>query len=252
MRLGAAQMFIADSPAANLAKIARMAREAASRGVELLVFPEMCLTGYNPRTIGRPGFAAELEEALGKLGRWSAKWGLGLVVGRAAWVGEKLFNAASVWLPDGTVHTYYKMHLTAVEERYFAAGTAPLVFSYKEHRFGVLICRDQNYPELARSLKEKGAEALLILSAHYYSPGEARWKVDKNRALPIARAVENHCYVLLANAVGCHLGLVSLGNSLIVDPEGAVVSSADESSEVVITCDLVPPACCGVNDGQSR
>ncbi|HBT47991.1 MAG TPA: carbon-nitrogen hydrolase family protein [Peptococcaceae bacterium] len=238
MRLGVAQMFIADTLQANQRKILQMAREAARRGVELLVFPEMSLTGYNPATIGAPGFRAELDGALAKIAGYSARLGMGLVVGRAALAGEKLFNAASVFLPDGSVHTYYKIHLTALEEKYFSPGDSPLIFTYKGFTVGIMICRDQNYPELARSLKQGGAEALLILSAHYYPPAEARWKIDKNRALPIARAVENNCYVFLANAVGSHIGMVSLGNSLIADPHGVVVASADESTEGILTCDI--------------
>lgn len=238
MRLGVAQMFIADTLQANQRKILEMAREAARRGVELLVFPEMSLTGYNPATIGAPGFKDKLEGALAKIAGYSARLGVGLVVGRAAFVGDKLFNAASVFLPDGSVHTYYKIHLTALEQEYFSPGDSPLAFTYKGLTAGIMICRDQNYPELAKSLRERGAGALLILSAHYYPPPEARWKLDKNRALPIARAVENNCYVLLANAVGSHIGMVSLGNSLIADPNGVVVASAGEAMEGILTCDI--------------
>ncbi|AOQ25041.1 Formamidase [Moorella thermoacetica] len=238
MRLGAAQMFIADSMAVNEATILRLAGEAAGRGVELLVFPEMGLTGYNPAALGRPGFKEELEGALTRIARRAVDLGVGLIVGRAEFAGERLFNAASVFLPDGSVHTYRKIYLTDAEARYFTPGTGHLVFNYKGSKFGVIICRDQNYPELARQIAAEGARALFILSAHYYQPGEARWKLPKNRALPIARAVENHCYVLLANAVGSHIGMVSLGNSLIADPEGGLVVMADEASETLLTCDL--------------
>ncbi|MBE3572181.1 MAG: carbon-nitrogen hydrolase family protein [Moorella humiferrea] len=238
MRVGAAQMFIADSLAVNEAAILRLAAEAAGRGVELLAFPEMGLTGYNPAILGRPGFKEEVEGSLARIARGAVDLGVGLIVGRAEFAGEHLFNAASVFLPDGSVHTYRKMYLTEAEARYFSPGTDHLVFSYKGNRFGVIICRDQNYPELARRIAEEGIQALFILSAHYYQPGEARWKLPKNRALPIARAVENHCYVLLANAVGSHIGMVSLGNSLIVDPDGGLVVMADEASETLLTCDL--------------
>lgn len=238
MRLGVAQMFIADSLEVNEAAILRLAAEAAGRGVELLAFPEMSLTGYNPAVLGRPGFKEELEGSLDRIARAAGDLGVGLLVGRAEFAGDRLFNAATVFLPDGRLHTYRKIYLTEVEARYFTPGTGHLVFSYKGYRFGVIICRDQNYPELARQIAAEGARALFILSAHYYQPGEARWKLPKNRALPIARAVENRCYVLQANAVGSHIGMVSLGNSLIADPEGGLVVMADEASETLLTCDL--------------
>ena len=72
---------------------------------------------------------------------------------------------------------------------------------------------------------------LFILSAHFYNPKEARWKLEKNRAIPITRAVENGIYVLSQHC-STHLGHDKFwGNSLIVDPDGAVVVSAGEKSE---------------------
>lgn len=238
MRLGAAQMFITNNVATNTSTILRMAEEARLKGVDLLVFPEMCLTGYDKKTLGRSDIEEELARALERIGSQVEKLKTGLIIGRAEFKDGKMYNAASVILPDGIRHTYYKIHLTAAEEKFFTPGTQPLSFTYKGKRFGVIICRDQNYPELARSSCPEGTSALFILSAHYYNPAEARWKLPKNRALPIARAVENHCYVLLANAVGSHIGLISLGNSLIADPEGALVALADEASETLITCDI--------------
>lgn len=237
MRLGAAQMFIANELEFNTKTVLKMAEEAARKGVELLVFPEMCLNGYNPSTLTQGNFEEKLNMALDKISRKSAELDLGLIVGRAVLTGEKLYNAATVILPDGATHTFYKNNLTAAEETYFTPGTEPLTFAYQGCTFGVIICRDQNYPELARK-SCKNADALFILSAHYYKPLEARWKVDKNQALPIARAVENHCYVVMANTIGSHIGMISLGNSLIADPEGALVVLADESSETIITCDI--------------
>lgn len=238
MRLGVAQMFITDTLPSNEAAIVEMAKTAAARGVKLLAFPEMSLTGYNPDTLGRASFTAEVNAALGRIAEQAVMLGMGLIVGHASYSGGGLYNAASVLLPDGTTHIYHKIHLTAAEAQYFSPGTAPLTFTLQDHTFGVIICRDQNDPQLARRLCENGAETIFILAAHYYPASEARWKLPKNRALPIARAVENGVYVLLANAVGSHLGMVSLGNSLIADPDGAVIAAAGESGETMLTCDL--------------
>lgn len=237
MRLGAAQTFITDDLETNTNTILKMAADAADKGIDLLVFPEMCLTGYNPKTLGQSNFKNDLASALERISQSAAELNTGLIIGRACLCDDKLYNTASVILPSGTVHTYHKNYLTAAEEEYFTAGTRALSFEFQGHSFGVIICRDQNYPELARATCKK-AEALFILSAHYYKPAEARWKVAKNRALPIARAVENRCYVLMANTVGSHIGMVSLGNSLIADPDGVLVVLADETSETIITCDL--------------
>ncbi len=237
MRIAAAQMFITNNLETNTETVLLMAEKAARKGVELLVFPEMCLNGYHPETLTQHNFSANLKIALRMISKKAAELNIGLIVGRAVFSDDKLYNAATVILPDGTTHTYYKNNLTSAEEKYFTPGTKQLSFIYQGCRFGLIICRDQNYPELTRTVC-KNAHALFILSAHYYKPSEARWKLDKNRALPIARAVENHCYVFLANAVGSHIGMVSLGNSLIANPEGVLVALANETSETIITCDI--------------
>jgi predicted amidohydrolase len=230
-------MFIANEVETNTESVLSLAEEAAGKGVDLLIYPEMCLNGYNPAVLSQDTFPDDLAAALDKIRRRASELELGLVVGRAVFADDKLYNAAAVILPDGTTYSFYKNNLTAAEEKYFTPGTEPLSFTYHGHKFGVIICRDQNYPDLARKTCNN-ADALFILSAHYYKPAEARWKLDKNRALPIARAVENHCYVFLANAVGSHIGMISLGNSLIADPDGALAVLADETSQTVITCDL--------------
>lgn len=239
MRLGAIQMFVADKLEVNLDTILRIMTEAAYKNVDLLTFPEMSLTGYNPDVLNKSDIQEETTRALDQIALRAADLDLGVIVGHAHWTNDdQLLNAATVLLPDKTRHTYYKTYVTEAEAEYFNSGTEPLAFTYNGHRFGVIICRDQNYPELARRTCRNGVAALFILSAHYYHPHEARWKIDKNKALPIARAVENKVHVLMANTVGSHIGLISLGNSLIADPEGALVALADEASEVILTCDF--------------
>jgi predicted amidohydrolase len=95
-------------------------------------------------------------------------------------------------LTNGKRYIYPKINLTSSETAYFDSGTQTLTFQSKDVTFGVLICRDQNDAMLARKYKTLGADALVILAAHFYEPREAIQKVNKNRALLIARAVENN------------------------------------------------------------
>ncbi|WP_026485778.1 carbon-nitrogen hydrolase family protein [Caldanaerobius polysaccharolyticus] len=235
MKFGVAQLSIGDKIEYNLAKVYRYMERAAGEGICLLGFPEMFLTGYNPSYVGNGDLNAKVDEALGGIGMKSKELGVGAIVGHGYRHGGKFINRASVILPDGRKFSYDKIHLTEVEEKYFVPGSESLYFEFAGHRIGVIICRDQNDPMLIRHLREQGVDILYIISAHYYKLQEARWKVDKNRAIPIARAVENKIYVFLANAVGSHIGMVSLGNSLIVDPEGCVVVSAGEIEECLLT-----------------
>ena len=92
----------------------------------------------------------------------------------------------------------------------------------------------------ARRYKEAGAQVLLISCSHFYAPNEARLKIDKNRALPIARASENQSFVFLANPVGTIQGRISLGKSMIVGPNGIVLSEAGETQEELLAIDIDP------------
>ena len=124
------------------------------------------------------------------------------------------------------------------EEAYFKKGKEPLIFQLGNVKFGILICRDQNDPMLAQEYKTLGADAIFILSAHFYEPIEAIRKSNKNRALPIARAFENNLFVLKANAVGVVNELISLGGSLIIDPEGFVVREGNNIDEMILSYEI--------------
>ena len=120
---------------------------------------------------------------------------------------------------------------------YTKKGKEPLIFQFEEVKLGILICRDQNDPMLAREYKTSEADAIFILSAHFYEPIEAIRKLNKNRALPIARAVENNLFVK-ANAVGSNNNKISLGGSLIIDPGGFIIHEGNNIDEMVLSYDI--------------
>ncbi|MGE5396498.1 MAG: carbon-nitrogen hydrolase family protein [Chitinophagales bacterium] len=238
MRVGAAQMYISNDIKINEAMILKMIIEAAEREVELVAFPEMSLTGFYLPTLTGYDYQDDLARALDRITLQAEKLGMGIIIGRPSSENGQVFNSASIILPGGINYRYDKNNLIAEEEKYFSPGNRSLNFTYKDHSFGVIICRDQNYPDLAREACQGNASALFILAAHFYPPAEARKKLDKNVALPIARAVENKCHVVFTNTVGSNMGLNSLGNSMIVHPEGVIIAKADESSVVLLTCDI--------------
>jgi predicted amidohydrolase len=239
MKLGVCQMAVSEKLEINTKKIMGFIKQAAAQNIHIIGFPEMALTGYTKEILDDKDMNDILRKCLSEIRETCEVFNTAAIVGHPYKKGDELYNSTSVFLPDGNTYTYDKMYPTEVESEYFEAGKKePLVFTYDGKKIGVMICRDQNYPDLAKVLVKAGAQFVYILSAHFYNPKEARWKLEKNRAIPITRAVENGVHVLLSNFVGSHLGMVSLGNSLIADPDGAVVVSAGESEESLLSVSI--------------
>ncbi|MDD4568791.1 MAG: carbon-nitrogen hydrolase family protein [Tepidanaerobacteraceae bacterium] len=239
MKLGVCQMAVSEKLEMNTKKIMDFIKQAAAQNIDIIGFPEMALTGYTKEILTEKNMNDMVSKALSEIKKACEVFNTTVIVGHPYNKGEELYNSASVFLPDGNTYTYDKKYPTELELEYFEIGKKnPLVFTYGGKKIGVMICRDQNYPGLARELIKSGAQFIYILSAHFYNPKEARWKLEKNRAIPITRAVENGVHVLLSNFVGSHLGMVSLGNSLIADPDGAVVTSAGESEESLLSVSI--------------
>ncbi|HHY14154.1 MAG TPA: carbon-nitrogen hydrolase family protein [Thermoanaerobacterales bacterium] len=234
MKLGICQMPISDNIDVNKKKIIDFLEKANEQCIDLLAFPEMSLTGYTEMILSQD-LNVIVDDHINQIKDICNSLEIGSIIGHAYKEEDKLYNRISVILPEEDIYTYDKLHLVKAEQDYFEPGTKHLIFKYKDATFGAIICRDQNYPELTGKLVKEGAQFIFIISAHYYKPKEARWKLEKNRAIPITRAVENGVHVLLPNTVGSHIGMVSLGNSIIADPDGAVVVSAGESEETILS-----------------
>jgi predicted amidohydrolase len=236
MKAAVAQVTLYNDLALNEKTISNYISLASKEDVDILCFPECCVTGY-VRDFSTVDPSA-IMETLDRIQGDAANDSVNVIVGAPYVEREKRFNSAIVLLTNGKRHIYHKINLTSAETAYFRSGENPGTFPLDDLTFGILICRDQNDALLAHEYKKLGVDALFILSAHFYAPREAVQKRDKNRALPIARAVENQLFVLKANAVGSASGKISLGDSLIVDPNGFVVQEADLLNETILSCEL--------------
>ncbi len=237
MRIAVAQIRSLDTVEENTGNILRFVDEARRLGVQILGLPETALSGYLFDAFPRVD-AARLGAALDQIAARLRDGRLTVVLGTPTKDGGKLRNSAVVLLPDGSRRVYHKMNLVSYERAWFSPGDTPLTFEVEQTRFGVAVCRDQNSPELTGGLARAGARGLFLCSAHFYEPLEARMKLEKNVALPIARAYENEIYVFKANAVGTNHGTVSYGTSMIVDPRGIVVQRAGEAQEELLVHDV--------------
>ena len=236
MKAAVAQVKLYNNIDANLITISKYILLASKEDIDILCFPECNITGY-VRDFSKVN-QNEVMEMLNIIQKQVTKAGVNVIVGAPYFERKKRFNTAIVLLTNGRRHIYHKINLTSSDEAYFKRGKEPLIFQVGNVKFGVLICRDQNDPMLAAKYKTLGADAIFILSAHFYEPIEAIRKINKNRALPVARAVENNLFVLKANAVGLNNEKISLGGSLIIDPEGFVVREGNTIDEMILSYKL--------------
>lgn len=237
MKIGAAQIHLYPDLEQNLTNISKWAKRASEQGVDILNFPETSLTGYLFKGFSEIR-ADDIARSIDRLSALVQTLGISMVVGTPYWVDDQLFNSVAVLLSDGRQFLYHKNNLVSYEKEYFSPGSKSLTFELGKLKFGTIICRDQNFPLLSKRIKDEGARVLFISCAHYYSPMEARLKVDKNRALPIVRAYENSFFVCKANAVGSYRGQINLGHSIIIGPNGVVINEAGETTEELLTFDI--------------
>ena len=158
----------------NLDRIERCARDAAAAGAQVLLTPELSLSGYPPEDLlFRTAFYAKAEEALRRAAMISGQYpDLHLVVGYPLRRGRLAHNAAGVLKGGRLLGEYLKRELPnyAVfdEVRYFAPGDQPLVFDVDGIRFGVVICEDFWLPGAPAMARAAGADVLLAMNASPY------------------------------------------------------------------------------------
>ncbi|NQE46490.1 Nitrilase [ANME-1 cluster archaeon GoMg2] len=236
MKAAVAQVKLCNDIGANLITLSKYILQASKEDIDLLCFPECNITGYvrDFTDVNQN----EVKETLNIIQKQVTHSGVNVIVGAPYFERKKRFNTAIVMLTNGKRQIYHKINLTSSDEAYFKKGKEPLIFQLGDAKFGVLICRDQNDSMLAHEYKALGADAIFILSAHFYDPIEAIQKINKNRALPIARAVENNLWVLKANAVGSSNEKISLGGSLIIDPNGFVIHEGNTINELILSYEI--------------
>jgi NAD+ synthase (glutamine-hydrolysing) len=238
LRLALAQI---DPRVGDLEGNARKTREqiAAARdaGAELVLFPELTLTGYPPEDLLlKEHFLAAASEALHEVALEAE--GIVALVGypeRAA----DVYNALAV-LADGEVHSLYrKMRLPNYgvfdEQRYFQAGDEAVVIDLGSARLGLSVCEDIWLPGSPASEEAlAGATLLVNASASPYFAG----KGIQREAMLTQRARDNLCAVAFCNLVGGQDELVFDGHSVVVDHEGTVLARGPQFAEALVVCDV--------------
>jgi NAD+ synthase (glutamine-hydrolysing) len=228
----------------NRGRIETRLGQAREAGAELVLFPELAVTGYPPEDLLlRPGFIQAAERTVREIAAATA--GEVALVGFPHFDGD-LFNACAV-CSDGAVKAIYRKRFLPNygvfdEERYFASARDLVLLRLGETPVGVTICEDMWQPgPPATDLALAGAQLLVNISASPFHVGK-----DREREEMFAnRARDNSAFVALCNMVGGQDELVFDGHSVVLDDEGEVVARAPGFEEALLVVDVDPTAAIG-------
>jgi NAD+ synthase (glutamine-hydrolysing) len=211
---------------ANTVKVLDYAQRARDEhGCELVLFPELTLSGYPPEDLLlHRGLRKRVEAAFEKILANVA--GVAVYLGYPEYQGEFIYNAGAV-LRDGAVLAKHRKTILPNygvfdEKRYFQPGMNAAVASVGGRRFGLIICEDAWGPEPSRAAVQAGGEALLVING---SPYHAHQPETRERVVA-RRARENGVPVIYCNMVGGQDELVFDGGSFALDGAGEVVFRA--------------------------
>jgi predicted amidohydrolase len=258
--------------AANLETVCSFVERAAGQGIELIVFPECCITGYwflrnlpveELRAIAEPAFCGPIAAELRDLSR---KHGMTIGAGFVEAADDgKLYNSYLVVMPDGQMRRHRKIN--AFEHVEVACGSEYTVFDTPHGvRVGVLICYDVNIIENVRITALMGAEVLLaphqtggcrtrnphLMGLIERSVWENRDRDpetiqrelvgDKGRGwlmrwLP-SRAHDNGMFLIFSNGIGVDDDEIRTGNAMILDPYGRILAESRRAGDDMVTADL--------------
>jgi (R)-amidase len=213
---------------------------AAHPEVELAIFPELFLGGYDLTSLEQAARPIDCAE-LAAIARASAAVSTAVIVGFAERCADgRIANSLACFDRDGSLAgVYRKLQLFDAEARAFEPGDSLRIVRLAGVAVGVQICFDVEFPELARALAREGAELLVTASANMHP-----FTLDHELASR-ARALENRLPHLYVNAVGSPNGLRLVGHSRSIDAGGVVLADAPTDDEALLVVTIGAP---GVDD----
>ena len=245
MRLALAQInTIVGDLDGNAERILRRLEEAKAQEADLVLFPELAITGYPPEDLLlRPSFVRAAQATAEEVAR-SAR-GIAALVG-VPWLDRDLYNACAVCAAGEIKALYRKRFLPNYgvfdEDRYFAPGRELLLLEHGGTLIGPTICEDMWQPgPPATELALAGAQILTNLSASPFHVLRDREREE----MFATRARDNACFVAFCNAVGGQDELIFDGHSLVLDEEGRLIARGPGFEEALLVVDIEPTEAVG-------
>ncbi len=236
----------------NLARMAEWTAAAGRRGVDVVCFPELNVTGYSTRVDLRPSAEAipgPLTEAIAAM---AADHRLTVLAGIAERGPDRRVYVSHVAVsPRGLLGVYRKVHVAPPEVPVFSAGDEVPVFQLEGLSFGIQLCYDTHFPELTTRMALAGADIVFFPHASpRNSPQEKA--ISWMRHLP-ARAFDNGIFAVACNQVGENeAGLSFPGVAVVIGPDGNVIREQLSETEDMMVVDLRADALTAVRSHPMR
>lgn len=231
-KIACLQMDIAfGNTAENYKSAAELIEQVSSQDPDIIVLPELWTTGYDLANL-KGNSDEEAREASAFLKELAVKHGANIIGGSVAnKTAQGIENTMLVFDKKGDqAGKYSKLHLFQLmdEHLYLAPGSNKGIFTLEGRKFAGLICYDIRFPEWVRAHALEQTEAIFVV---------AEWPIQRLehwRALLIARAIENQCYVIACNRSGSDPNNTFAGHSMVIGPWGDVIAEAGEGQELLV------------------
>lgn len=247
-------------PVENVEKLQSCLRRAAADGARLVLFPELCLSGYPAATEDiSERLQATTSEQVESIRACAEKLRVATVIGLCEpAAGNKVYNVSLAIAPDGSETRYRKIHIPGNEGLFAPGDHGPAVADFGFVRLGISTCYDNWFPESARMAYLAGAE---MLHMPFYWPAEwevrdeieskrttidndAILKARRERMMKVfpARALDNGMYMVMVDQVGISddLGKHLPGKSMVFDPYGELLTETKGWQEETLYFEFVP------------
>lgn len=216
-------------PEARTEWLRRKLRDMAERGVDIILLPELFLTGYN---VGEAVWGwAEAHDGYfaGRIAELARSYQVAIHYGFAERCKSKLYNSAQCFGPNGErLVQHRKLALPpGYEGDHFSAGAICALFELKQFRIATLICYDAEFPEAFRHVAMMGADLVLVPTAL-----ADKWSIVARHVIP-TRAFENGVFVAYANHAGEEGNMRYLGESCVIGPNGKELARAGDGEQTL-------------------
>ncbi len=222
-----------ETPSSRLDRLETRLREAGSGAYDLLLCPELFLSGYDVGEDIHEFAETNTGPSLTRIPHMATRYKTALAVGYPERNDQALYNSVCVVGKSGERLLDYRKRVLppGFEGQIFSPGDDPGVFEFMGHRIAVLICYDVEFPEFVREAAAAGAEIVLTPTAL-----KSEWAFVARKMIP-TRAFENGVFLLYVNHSGREGGSEYLGESVIAGPDGRKLAVAG-SGEAILSAEL--------------